>query len=395
MQYQGSKQQRKPKRSLLAVAAIILTCGAIAIAMVRFGGSDAEAATFNTSQVTRGDIELTVTALGSLTPKNYVDVGTQVSGQLTRVYVEVGDTVEQNQLLAEIDPRLYEARVESGQASLDRLQAQLAQREAELELARIRHERNQTLLNSQAISQEAVQESSAALKVAEAQIGSLNAEIRVAQSSYEEAVTNLGFTKIYAPISGTVVSESALEGQTLNANQAAPIVVTVADLETMTVQAQVAEADVVKIQQGMPAYFTTLGMPDRKWQGEVRQVLPTPEIINDVVLYNVLIDVTNTEQLLLPDMTVQVFFIEASANDVVIAPIASLQQRGADYTALVMTDDGPQPRHIQVGVTDRLNAEIISGLQAGEMLLQPGARPAGGNNTNRPQRGPGMFGPSL
>lgn len=395
MQYQGSKQQRKPKRSLLAVAAIILTCGAIAIAMVRFGGSDAEAATFNTSQVTRGDIELTVTALGSLTPKNYVDVGTQVSGQLTRVYVEVGDTVEQNQLLAEIDPRLYEARVESGQASLDRLQAQLAQREAELELARIRHERNQTLLNSQAISQEAVQESSAALKVAEAQIGSLNAEIRVAQSSYEEAVTNLGFTKIYAPISGTVVSESALEGQTLNANQAAPIVVTVADLETMTVQAQVAEADVVKIQQGMPAYFTTLGMPDRKWQGEVRQVLPTPEIINDVVLYNVLIDVTNTEQLLLPDMTVQVFFIEASANDVVIAPIASLQQRGADYTALVMTDDGPQPRHIQVGVTDRLNAEIISGLQAGEMLLQPGARPAAGNNTNRPQRGPGMFGPSL
>ena len=223
----------------------------------------------------------------------------------------------------------------------------------------------------------------------------MNAEIRVAQSSYEEAVTNLGFTKIYAPISGTVVSESALEGQTLNANQAAPIVVTVADLETMTVQAQVAEADVVKIQQGMPAYFTTLGMPDRKWQGEVRQVLPTPEIINDVVLYNVLIDVTNTEQLLLPDMTVQVFFIEASANDVVIAPIASLQQRGADYTALVMTDDGPQPRHIQVGVTDRLNAEIISGLQAGEMLLQPGARPAGGNNTNRPQRGPGMFGPSL
>ena len=395
MQYQGSKQQRKPKRSLLAVAAIILTCGAIAIAMVRFGGSDAEAATFNTSQVTRGDIELTVTALGSLTPKNYVDVGTQVSGQLTRVYVEVGDTVEQNQLLAEIDPRLYEARVESGQASLDRLQAQLAQREAELELARTRHERNQTLLNSQAISQEAVQESSAALKVAEAQIGSLNAEIRVAQSSYEEAVTNLGFTKIYTPISGTVVSESALEGQTLNANQAAPIVVTVADLETMTVQAQVAEADVVKIQQGMPAYFTTLGMPDRKWQGEVRQVLPTPEIINDVVLYNVLIDVTNTEQLLLPDMTVQVFFIEASANDVVIAPIASLQQRGADYTALVMTDDGPQPRHIQVGVTDRLNAEIISGLQAGEMLLQPGARPAGGNNTNRPQRGPGMFGPSL
>ena len=113
------------------------------------------------------------------------------------------------------------------------------------------------------------------------------------------------------------------------------------------------------------------------------------------MLYNVLIDVTNTEQLLLPDMTVQVFFIEASANDVVIAPIASLQQRGADYTALVMTDDGPQPRHIQVGVTDRLNAEIISGLQAGEMLLQPGARPAGGNNTNRPQRGPGMFGPSL
>lgn len=395
MTHQISSAKRKSKRSLLTMTALILAAGAIAIVLLRFNQNDAEAATFSTSSVSRGDIELTVTALGSLSPKNYVDVGTQVSGQLTGVYVEVGDTVAQGELLAEIDPRLYEARVESSQANLDRLEAQLVQREAELELARVRHARNQTLFNSQAVSEEALQESAATLTVSGAQISALKAEIRVAESSYEEAVTNLGYTSIYAPMSGTVVSESALEGQTLNANQAAPVVVTVADLETMTVEAQVAEADVVKIQKGMPAYFTTLGMPDKKWQGEVRQVLPTPEIINDVVLYNVLIDVSNTEQLLLPDMTVQVFFIQGAANDVVVAPIASLQKQGTEYMATVMTSEGPQLRHVQVGLADRLNAEIISGLQPGETLLQPGSLfPETGNASGTP-RGPGMFGPRL
>src|SRR5690606_29538428 len=115
------------------------------------------------------------------------------------------------------------------------------------------------------------------------------------------------------------------EGQTLNANQSAPIVVRIADLDTMTVWAQVAEADIPRIQPDMPVYFTTLGMPERRFQAKVEQIYPTPQTVNDVVLYNVLIDVPNKERLLMTSMTAQVFFLLGEAKNVPLVPMAALR----------------------------------------------------------------------
>ena len=243
--------------------------------------------------VTRGTIEEVVTAQGKLEAKQYVDVGTQVSGQVKKIHVDIGDAVTKGELLAEIDPRVYQAQVEANEARINSLKAQLNQQKAELTLAEQNLKRNQNLIAINAVSQQALQESESQAAVAKAQVESIAAQIQETESNLQGNRTNLGFTKIYAPMAGTVTTMPAREGQTLNANQTTPTVLQVADLDTMTVRANVAEADVNRRKEGMAVYFTTLGDPDRRWQGTVRQILPSPQIVNDVVLYNVLIDVKN------------------------------------------------------------------------------------------------------
>src|SRR5437879_2886986 len=259
--------------------------------------------------VTRGTVEALVTAQGKLEAKQYVDVGTQVSGQLKAIHVDIGDTVTKGQLLAEIDPRVYQAQVEAGEAHLNSLRAQLNQQKAAAVLAEQNLKRNQNLITANAVSQQALQETESQASVARAQVESIAAQIQETESNLKASRTNLSYTKIYAPMAGTVTTLPTKEGQTLNANQTAPIVLQVANLDVMTVRAQVAEADVSSLKENMPAYFTTLGNSDHRWTGKVRQVLPTPQIVNDVVLYDVLIDAKNEGRQLMTGMTTQVFFI--------------------------------------------------------------------------------------
>ncbi|HKY94812.1 MAG TPA: efflux RND transporter periplasmic adaptor subunit [Kiloniellales bacterium] len=327
-----------------------------------------------TAQVIRGDVEQSITALGKLQPKDYVDVGVQVSGQLEVIHVDYGTEVKEGDLLAEIDPKVYQARVDSDQAELKILEAQLAQSQAQLELARQQDTRNQRLWKSNAVSEDALQSGMAALAVAAAAVQALEAQIEQARSTLDADLANLEFTKIYAPMDGTVVDIIARQGQTLNANQSAPIVLRVADLDTMTVWAEVVEADVVRITVGMPVHFSTLGMPDRQWQGTVRQILPTPEIVNDVVLYKVLIDVDNPDHLLMTEMSAQVFFLLGEAKDVLLVPLAALESVPYDSAlrlARVATAGGIEQREVWIGLTDRSRAEVLNGLEEGERVLLP------------------------
>ncbi len=342
-----------------------------------------------TAEVTLGDIEKSVTALGTLQPKDYVDVGAQVSGQLDTVHVEIGDIVKKDQLLAEIDPTVIETRVRTDKANLDNLQAQFAQQQAELKLARLQFKRNQALYKSKAISQDAMQTSETQVSIGEAKADALSAQIAAAQATYDGEIANLGYTKIYAPMAGTVVSQTALEGQTLNANQTAPTILRVADLQTMTVKAQVAEADVVKLTPGMPVYFTTLGLPERRWRATVRQILPTPETVNDVVLYNVLVDVENNDGVLMTSMTAQVFFVLGEAKQVPLIPIAALgkKQPGSsdEYLVRVMTGKGQEARAVKVGLMDRKSVQIVDGLAVGDrVVLETPANSASGSDSSRP-----------
>ena len=197
------------------------------------------------------------------------------------------------------------------------------------------------------------------------------------------------------PISGTVTTLPTKEGQTLNANQTAPTIMQVANLDLMTVRAQVAEADVNRLQEGMPAYFTTLGDSERRWQGKVRQIQPSPQIVNDVVLYDVLIDVKNENRRLMTGMTTQVFFVLGKAENAVIVPAEALTRRaarednekGKAFRISVAGAGGREQRLIHVGLQTRTQAEVIAGLQEGERIYLSRPGPTAARTASAPQQG--------
>ena len=362
--------------------------------------------------VAMGNIENTISSAGSLKPSDFVDVGAQVSGQLEKLYVEVGDKVEVDQLLAEIDARTQVSRVQASRAALGALEAQIGSRQASLDLARANAQRQERLRAANATSQQDYDTSRANLASAEANFTQLQRQIEQSRSTLNTEETALEFTRIYAPMTGTIVSIEMNEGRTLNANQQAPTILRIADLSTMTVQAEISEADIGNLRIGMDIYFTTLSGGPRKWRGTLRQILPTPVIENNVVLYTGLFDVENSDGTLLPEMTAQVFFITAAAYDVLTVPVGALTYvvPGAPAGAPVASGAGPeaaadparqgrpagrrppsgndtvpsprpatvtvvaadgiqQQRDVVIGVSSRVNAEVISGLQAGDQVV--------------------------
>jgi membrane fusion protein, macrolide-specific efflux system len=388
-------RRRKRRRLLWAglAVALIAVAGTFAYRHLAADG----APTFKTATVTAGDIEKSVTALGNLQPKDYVDVGAQVSGQLKKVHVEIGDRVQKGDLLAEIDPTVLETRTRTDRANLANLRAQLDEQEANLVLARQQQQRDQNLFKAKIVSQDALQTAEATVAAGEAKAESLKAQIDGAQATLDGDIANLGYTKIYAPMGGTIVSQTALEGQTLNANQSAPVILRIADLDTMTVWAQVAEADVVKLTPGMAVYFTTLGLPERRWQGTVQQIQPTPQTVNDVVLYNVLIDVKNDDHVLMTSMTAQVFFVLGEAKGVPLLPVTALGQARAgaasEYEVRVLTPQGPRRRTVKIGLSDRTSAQVVSGLEVGDQVVVGGSADAGSaGRADGGRRMPGLFG---
>jgi macrolide-specific efflux system membrane fusion protein len=367
------------KKALLSLAAVaVLGAGAYG-AWRAWAVPSGRAGAPATALVERGILEDTVSATGTVQPRDYVDVGTQVSGQVKTLHVEIGDVVKKGDLLAEIDPTVYLAKVDADQAQLANLQAQLIDRQAQLKLAEQKAQRQANLMREDATTTEAVQTAQAELESARAQIDSLKAQVQQTRSTLRGDQANLGYTKIYAPMAGTVVTQAAKEGQTLNANQQAPIVMRIADLSTMTVVTQVSEADVPRLRLGMRVYFTTLGDQRKRWYGTLRQIYPTPEVVNNVVLFDALFDVPNPDGTLMTQMTTQVFFVVAEAKDAVLAPLSALRRtgQGRGTVNIVDAEGRTQTREVELGVSNRVSVQVLSGLEPGEQVA----------TSERPQRG--------
>lgn len=284
------------KRPLLAGAAALLIAFGGWYALSSTGGSESGVIT---APVTRGDIENNVTALGNIQPLNYVDVGAQATGQLKTLTVDIGSTVKEGQLLAEIDSQVANAKVEVDQGNLANLQAQLRDKQAQVALANANYERQKRLLAAGATAASEYDAANQAAQSAVAGVGAVKAQIAASQSQLSGDQVTLGYTRIDAPMSGTVVSVALKQGQTINSVQQAPTILRIADLDTMQVQTQVSEADVPKLKVGMPAYFTTLGNPGRKWTGTLAQIQPTPTVTNNVVLYTATFNVANPDHALM------------------------------------------------------------------------------------------------
>ncbi|MGZ0785161.1 efflux RND transporter periplasmic adaptor subunit [Pseudomonas saponiphila] len=389
------KRPRHTRRALLAALCLIPVVAISAWSFIPPGRDQ-----LATVQVSRGDIESSVTALGTLQPRRYVDVGAQASGQIRKIHVEAGDTVKEGQLLVEIDPATQQAKLDASRFSIENLQAQLQEQYAQNQLARQKYQRQQHLNAGGATREEDVQTAQAELKATQARIDMYKAQIRQAQASLRSDQAELGYTRIYAPMSGTVVAVDAREGQTLNAQQQTPLILRIAKLSPMTVWAEVSEADIGHVKPGMQAYFTTLSGGNRRWTSTVRQILPIPpKPLNEtsqgggspastsksgsgrVVLYTVLLDVDNADNALMAEMTTQVFFVASQAKNVLTAPIAALQgssEPDRQIARVVAKNGSIDERKVRVGISDRLRIQVLDGLNEGEHLLIGPANSSGG-----------------
>ena len=364
-----------------------------------FAAPARDTSAFLFSQVGRGTIEKNIIATGQLEPKRYVVVGAQVSGQVEKIHVEEGDVVEAGDLLVEIDATVFETQVQNAEFALDVKNANLAQLKAERELALLREKRNNNLFDQDAVSADTAISSRIDVKVLDSKIKASIAQIKADEASLAGDKATLGFAKIYAPISGTVASIAVREGQTLNANQNAPELLQISDLTTMTLRAEVSEADVESIKRGMQVYFSTIGNTRKKYHSVVRQVLPTPTIINDVVLYLVLVDVENTEGTLMDSMTTQVFFVEEKEEDTLVVPLAAVKGPPRDKFVMVREQGELVRKPVKTGVSTRTEIQILSGLNEGDEIVTGQASAAAGTKDNNdrgfggPMGGPPMRGP--
>ncbi len=357
----GRRRSSARTRNLIIAAVVVLAAGGW-YGWHLYSAKSNKDGDYIFAKVEKGDVEDLVTATGALQPRDYVDVGAQVTGQIEKLYVDVGDQVKEGDKLAEIDATQSQARVDSDQASLDSALNALENQNVALAKAQRDYERQQNLLKEDATTAQAAADAATALEQAKHQITTSTLQIAQQKANMRVEVQNLAYTTIKAPISGTVMSLAVKQGQTINASQSAPTVLRIANLGTMTVQSDVSEADVAKLHIGMPVYFTTLS-GNRQWRSVLKRVDPTPKTQNSVVLYNALFDIANEGDALKPSMTAQVYFINASAEGVLTVPMAALQQ-------------GQQIAR-ELAAKEKKDGKTPAGAP-GTPAAAPGAAPAGG-----------------
>ncbi|WP_131669625.1 efflux RND transporter periplasmic adaptor subunit [Psychrobacter pygoscelis] len=446
------------KKSAIKWALITLILVALAaLAYSKFKPKE-EAPNYITATATIGDIENNVMASGKVKALNTVDVGAQVSGEVTKLFVGVGDEVKKGDLIAQIDQvtqknnlsnqqaslaqseaALQSAKAEFGsrQASLNSAYADLARRQVALKQARNDFARLKPLIAIDAISQQeydsaatkvesaeadvinaqaAIDNAKAALITAQSNITREQAALQKSQTDLNTAAENLGYTTIRAPIDGTIVSVTTEQGATVNSNQSAPTIVTIADLSTVRINAQISEADIINVRAGMPVYFNTIGNPDQKYDAVLTAIEPAPEKISttsstDSAIYYVgYIEVPNPDKRFRIDMTAQVFIVIDQAKGVLLVPSAAVQSGAMSpassqatanknldqkttnnktvnntsnnnaansaainsqnrYVRVLKADGSVEERAVKVGIDNRVNVQILSGLQAGEVVI--------------------------
>jgi macrolide-specific efflux system membrane fusion protein len=363
--------------ALLSLAAVLGASPVLAQA-TQPSATPASAAPVKLDTVTvhRGDIQQTVDAAGKLQLHKYADAYAQIGGQVKDVLVAIGDTVKADQVLLEITPTQQPIKVESNRAQMARLQADLADQRGQLDFAQLQFKR-QTQLKAQNATREETFESarmnvssaSARVDAITAQIHELEATLKIDEEAHQQ-------TQVKAPISGTVVSLAARTGQVLAAAQPAAPLLRIADLSEMTVAARVAESDVTRLRPGMAASFTTPGYPGKHWSGKLRQIIPIPADgtgeQGKQAFYIVLFEVKNADHELMSGMSAQVQFFVAQAHDALLLPATGLGARDDDGLYNVNVLDAGQhvsARKVKVGLHNAQQAEILSGLAAGDKVL--------------------------
>ncbi|ROP58999.1 macrolide-specific efflux system membrane fusion protein [Enterobacter sp. BIGb0383] len=326
---------------------------------------------YQTLIVRKGDLLQSVLATGKLDALRKVDVGAQVSGQLKTLSVNIGDKVKKDQLLGVIDPEQAENQIREVEATLMELRAQRKQAEAERKLAQVTLARQQQLAKTQVVSRQDLDKAATELTVKEAQLGTIDAQIKRNAATLDTAKINLDYTRIVAPMAGEVTQITTLQGQTVIAAQQAPNILTLADMGTMLVKAQVSEADVIHLKPGLEAWFTVLGDPQTRYEGKLKDILPTPEKVNDAIFYYARFEVPNPQGVLRLDMTAQVHIQLSGVKGVLKIPLAALGESLGDrrYKIKVLRNGEVREREVSIGARNDIDVEVLKGLEEGEEVI--------------------------
>lgn len=364
-------------RHNVAISAFLMAAAGL-IAWMAWSEDQAAPAAPVTKVVRLGNVESVVAAPGNVEPGRLVEVGARVSGQLKKLHVERGDIVAEGDLLAEIDDLIQVTHVASAEASLAALEARTSLQEADLELSRSDFQRQKRLMEAQATTE--IEFDRAALQVAHAEVGLEThlLQIKQARAALDEARAQLNFTRLWAPASGTIVEVLAEEGQMLTAGQVTPVILKIGDLGTIRINAKIPEVDVVRLTMDMEAYITTLGGGERRWQARLKDIspLPAPGSSGGPVYFDALLEADNSDGALLPGISTQVFFLTAVARNVLKIPLGAIQAPTSNRaTVLVVQPDGAlERRPVHIGVTNTVEAEVVSGLEAGERVVMEPSR---------------------
>ncbi|BDT69789.1 macrolide export protein MacA [Comamonadaceae bacterium OS-1] len=390
-----------PKHKLLRYTLLVLALVAIGVATKLVFFPQAKPPAYVTATAELADLEQAVLATGTVQAFKQVSVGAQASGQIKSLKVALGDTVKKGQLVAEIDSLTQQNNLRNAEAALANVQAQLLAKQASLQQAELSFQREKTLLAADASARATLEAADAALKTARADVTVVQAQIAQAKLTVNTAQLNLGYTQILAPIDGVVVAIVAQEGQTVNANQTTPTIIKLARLDTVTVKAQISEADVVRVKPGQKVYFTILGAPNQRYTTTLRTVEPAPDsILTDTtastttsasaIYYNGLLDVPNPAGQLRISMTAQVSIVQKEAQQVLTIPSAALGERsrkkgkedskdgGREATVRVVNAAGQaEPRQVKTGLNNNINVQILEGLAVGDRVVVSEAPAAG------------------
>jgi macrolide-specific efflux system membrane fusion protein len=374
-----------PRRLAFILAGALL----VILALVAFSLQSPPQVTSVTAPARLGDIENAVLATGKLDAIERVNVGAQVSGQVKSLKVKLGDKVTKGQPIADIDDLPQRNDLRNAEAALNVAKADLQAKQALLKQAESRFKRQKRMLSDDAGSREDFETAEATLAATRAELIALNARIVQAQIEVDKKKVDLSYTRILAPMDGIVIAVITQQGQTVNANQSAPTIVKLAQLDVMTIKAQISEADITRVSQGQKAYFTIFSEPDKRYDATLRTVELAPESVmkddsvsggssssgsgssNASVYYNALLDVPNPDNRLRIAMTAQVSLLLGEAKNALLVPIQAVHKTAdkKQQVQVLTGDNRLEMREVKTGITNNVDIQILSGLKAGENVV--------------------------
>ena len=391
------------KKRFFILLGLLVAAGA---AYYFFSSNSKQETTYLTESVTRGNVEKTVVASGSVESVNEVDVGAQASGKITKLYVKLGQEIKKGEMIADIDSTTQINTLNTKKAALVSYQAQLKAKKTAYDVALSSYNRLSKLYTQKATSLDSVNTAKSTLDNAKAEMEAIEANIKQAEIEVNTAETNVGYTKITAPMNGTVFSVPVSEGQTVNANQTTPTIVTIADLSKMKIKPEISEGDITKVKAGQEVSFTILSDSQTVYHSVIDSVDPANTTTSDssstsslssssssttsAIYYyaNVLID--NPDRTLRIGMTTENNIKIANAKDVLLVSNMAIQKRdGKSFVNVLNDKNQPEPREVEIGVQNDFKTEIKSGLNEGEKVIV--SQVANGEQVGSMPRGPRMF----